>query len=166
MRSIRGYEGLYAATEDGKIVSIRSGAVLKPYANTGGYLRVNLYDKGGTASHKYVHRLIADTFLPNPGNLPEVDHKNADRQDNRAINLRWCDRRENVASALSMGHWRRPVKIKATNTRTSETRYYAFLKHASQDIFGNSYSLQFSRKRYGDSFEKAGWRFEVIRDGI
>ena len=109
---------------------------------------------------------LATSIKPKPQGLPEVDHKNANRQDNSAANLRWCDRRDNVNSALSMGHWRRPLKIKATNMQTAGVRYYAFLKHASQDIFGNNYSLNFSRKRYGDSFEKAGWRFEVIEDGI
>lgn len=166
MRTIRGYEGLYAANEDGSIVSMRTGTVLKPYENTGGYMRVNLYDATGRAKHKYVHRLIAETFLPNPDGLPEVDHKDADRKNNKATNLRWCSRRGNVDAALAMGHWRRPLKIKATNKETEEVRYFSFLKHASIDIFGNDYSLQYCRKMHGDSFEKAGWLFEVVTDGI
>lgn len=129
-------------------------------------MRVNLFDRGGSVSHKYVHRLIAAAYLPNPDGLPEVDHKNADRKDNRAVNLRWCDRRSNIESALAMGHWRRPIKVKATNVQSGEILYFAFLKHASQYVFGNDYSLQFCRKRYGDKFEKGGWLFEVVRDGI
>ena len=166
MRAIKGYEGLYGATENGDIVSLRTGKALKPYENTGGYLRVNLFDRSGRVKHKYVHRLVAEAYLPNPDMLPEVDHKNANRQDNRAINLRWCDRRGNVDSALEMGHWRRPVKVKATHELSGETLYFSFLKHASRHIFGNDYSLQFCRKRYGDRFDKGGWHFEVVNDGI
>lgn len=165
MRDIRGYEGIYAATSDGRIVSRKTGRALKPFVNTGGYLRVNLH-KAGKTSHKYVHRLIAEAFLPNPEKYPEVDHLNADRQDNRAVNLRWCDRHGNVQSALAMGHWRRPLKLRVQNILTGEVRYYAFAKHASQDIFGNTYSLNYCRKRYGDKFEKAGWRFEVVKDEV
>lgn len=165
MKDIKGYEGLYRATESGEIISVKTGSALKPYENTGGYLRVNLC-KDGKMAHKYVHRLIAETFLPNPGSCPEVDHLNADRKDNRVVNLRWCSRHGNVESALAMGHWSHSVRVKATNTQSGEVLIFAFLKHASRHIFGNSHSLQYCRKRYGNRFTKAGWIFEVVQDGI
>lgn len=57
-------------------------------------MKVTLYKNGKKKNH-YVHRLIALTYIPNPENLPEVDHINRFSDDNRIENLRWVDRRTN-----------------------------------------------------------------------
>ena len=65
---------------------------LKPFLNPRlGYLQINL----GKRSH-YIHRLVAETFIPNPENKPEVNHKNGIRNDNRVENLEWCLHSENI----------------------------------------------------------------------
>ena len=84
----------YAVTETGDVISIRKGIVLKTCsANTGGYETVMLGRKGGI---RYVHRLVAEAFIPNPDNLPDVNHINEDKSDNRVENLEWCTRQYNV----------------------------------------------------------------------
>lgn len=165
MRDIPGYEGLYAADEEGNILSLVHGRsrrkrVLKPYENTGGYLRVNL-SKDGKVRHEYVHRLVAMAYLENPEQLPQVNHLNADRQDNRPDNLEWVSVRANIRHALGLGRWSRPKPVVALNLRTGERREYDFLKDAAIDIFGKRWALNYSRKRGGTSFEKEGWTFEV-----
>ena len=159
--SIKRYEGLYAADDRGDIWSTRSGSRLKPYLNTGGYLRVNLHNWDGKVRHEYVHRLVAEAFIPNPNNLPEVNHKNADRSDNRAVNLEWTDRYGNVNHALGMGRWSKKVRVRAINVETGEMREYPFLKYAAKDLFGKPYALQFCRKRYGSGFLVGDWVIEV-----
>lgn len=67
----------------------KKGLKLKPDKTRNGYLRVSLSNE--TTKHKRfsIHRLVAEAFIPNPDNLPQVDHKNEIKTDNRAENLRW-----------------------------------------------------------------------------
>ena len=89
LAAIHGYEGKYWATKAGEIIN-RNGLAIKPYDNGYGYLIVDLY-ADGKQKHKRVHRLIAETFVPNPLNLPEVNHKDENKHNNNVSNLEWCD---------------------------------------------------------------------------
>ena len=60
-----------------------------------GYYMVNL-TVDGVRYQKWIHRLVAEAFIPNPDNLPEVDHKNGRKLDNRANNLRWVTKEDNL----------------------------------------------------------------------
>ena len=77
---------------------------LKPNKNEDGYYKVKLR-KDGKTYNKFVHRLIAETFIPNPENKPEVNHKNGIKTDNRVSNLEWCSRSENMKHSYKvLGH--------------------------------------------------------------
>ena len=93
---IKGYEGLYEVSDKGRVRSIKFGKerILKPGRMTKGYLTVGLY-KNGEQKMYLVHRLVAKTFIPNPDNLPEVNHKDEDKINNKVSNLEWCDRKYN-----------------------------------------------------------------------
>lgn len=98
---VRGYEGLYEIDTDGVVYSLSRKCSLKPH-NKNGYLAVNLF-KNGTYKHFYVHRLIAEEFIPNPNNWSEVNHKNCDKFDNRVENLEWCTRKQNLQHSYDNG---------------------------------------------------------------
>lgn len=66
----------------------------------GGYLLVNLYKQGKTTTF-YIHRLVATVFVPNPNNLPEVDHINRNHLDNTVENLRWVTHKQNIENRQS-----------------------------------------------------------------
>ncbi len=68
-----------------------SGRILKPTDNGRGYLRINRHKKT-----IYVHRLVAEAFIPNPDNLPQVNHKDECKSNNCVDNLEWCDDKYNV----------------------------------------------------------------------
>lgn len=97
MRDIPGYEGLYAATSCGKIWSYRRKRFLKLDGFRGNYIMVTLRDKDGKDKSHYVHRLIAMTYIPNPDNLPQVNHKDETRDNNCVNNLEWCTSGYNLA---------------------------------------------------------------------
>ena len=89
MKDIKGYEGLYAVTEDGQIWSYRSKKFLKPNKNTSGYLYVILY-KDENKKHYFIHRVVAENFIPNPENLLQVNHIDENKTNNAIENLEWC----------------------------------------------------------------------------
>ena len=103
---IKEYEGLYSVDTNGNIysditsVSRRKGK-LKPCLKNG-YLAVNLF-KDRKVKHYYVHRLVAQTFIPNPNGFKEVNHINCDKHDNSVGNLEWCDRKHNLEHSYEHG---------------------------------------------------------------
>lgn len=79
----------YAIRTDGNVLDLRSG-LLKTGSCCKGYRRIQLVNPDGFKGF-FVHRLVAQAFLPNPDNLLEVDHINRIPHDNRVENLRWCN---------------------------------------------------------------------------
>lgn len=85
----------YEVSNMGNIKSLYSEKLLKPSSNWEGYLMVVLY-KDGKGFMKLVHRLVAQAFVENPQEKPTVDHINMNKQDNRAVNLRWQTQKEQL----------------------------------------------------------------------
>jgi hypothetical protein len=93
-KDIANYEGLYKVNNIGEVYSIRTNKFIKPTIRNN-YLAVGLW-KNGKVKMKSIHRLVAETFIPNIYNLPEVNHINEDKTDNRVENLEWCTRKYNT----------------------------------------------------------------------
>lgn len=94
MADILGYEGLYDITEDGTVTNLLTGRVLAGSVNSYGY-RVVSFTKNGIRKDKKVHRLLAQTFLPNPNNYSDVNHIDGNKLNNSLDNLEWCSRQMN-----------------------------------------------------------------------
>lgn len=74
---------------------MEDGKILVPVIDNG-YMLVSVRERGKNRKQKRVHRLVAEAFIPNPDNKPEVDHINTDKTDNRVENLRWATNFENM----------------------------------------------------------------------
>ena len=108
-KPVAGYEGLYEVSNQGNVRSVDryvsnnwknglrliKGKVLNYGCTLGGYKQVHL-SKNGSQEPLYVHRLVAEAFLQNPDCLPEINHKDEDKTNNRVENLEWCDRKYNA----------------------------------------------------------------------
>lgn len=79
----------YLINRKGEVYSKKTNKFLKPWLDSKGYLQVQLLKNGNKYSFK-VHRLVAIVFLPNPNNLPEVNHKDENKQNPNLDNLEWC----------------------------------------------------------------------------
>jgi hypothetical protein len=110
-RNIKGYEGVYEVSNTGLVRSLdrvdrlnrfKKGVIKAPCDNGKGYLCVNLKCHGKQAQ-KSVHRLVAITFIPNPDNLPEVNHIDCDKANNHVDNLEWCTVSDNKKHAFRNG---------------------------------------------------------------
>lgn len=103
-RDIDGYDGLYQVSNMGRVRSCKYGKwkVLKPATINKGYFFVNLW-RNGEGKHYLVHRLVAEAFIPNPDDKPQVNHINGVKNDNREVNLAWCTSSENRQHAYDAG---------------------------------------------------------------
>lgn len=102
-RDLAGYEGRYQVSNFARVRSLRGRAkIIKPDIVHTGYSRIKLC-KDGEKERIYVHVLVARTFIPNPNNLPQVDHIDTNKFNNHLFNLRWVTGSENIRHAFETG---------------------------------------------------------------
>lgn len=97
-KPIKGYEKIYEISDSGEIIHIKTQHKSFGYKDKKGYLVFDFRRRGGKCVK--VHRLVAETFIPNPLNLPQVNHKDGNKQNNCVENLEWCDNSYNQIHAF------------------------------------------------------------------
>lgn len=92
----------YLINEKGVVISRKTGKEMALEKTAKGYIRVTLTSNKVKRKHR-VHRLVAEQFLPNPNNLPQVNHIDGDKTNNHINNLEWCTQSENIQHAYKTG---------------------------------------------------------------
>ena len=124
-RAVKDYEGLYEVSNIGRIKSLNYNGtgkegLLKQQSNHKGYKTVMLRKDNKGKTFK-VHRLVAEAFIPNPENKPQIDHINCIRDDNRVENLRWVTGKENMENPLTKDK-RKAIYSEETKKKMSEAK--------------------------------------------
>ncbi len=164
-RPVVGFESEYEVSNRGRVrstvyQSARNGIsrkmLLKQNVNSNGYMQVYLRTPGRSVSRR-VHRLVAEAFIPNPDNLPVVDHIDFNRTNNDIDNLQWLTYGENIRRSRHRMRGRRPAKTNSGEPYIHETAYGTYELTISKRHIGTFKSI-------GDAVEK---RDEILaREGF
>lgn len=157
MKDIKGYEGLYAITSCGRVWSYITNKFLKTYfAN--GYEFVTLKDN----HHVKISRAVAEAYLPNPNNLPEVNHKDEIKSHNYVNNLEWSD------SMYNANYGTRNERIKKAHSKRiyckELDKVFESQKVAAQELGLDQGNI--SRVCRGKANTTGGYHFEFIKEEL
>ena len=141
------YEKLYSIDESGRVYSIRYKRYLSPSRDSCGYLFVGL-SNGGNVKQKLIHRLVAEAFIPNPFNKPQVNHMDGNKVNNQISNLEWCTQSENILHGFRHGLYKSntPVGSKHKKAKLNESQVLEIRK---KYLLGNK--LTWLAREYGVS---------------
>ena len=133
VKPIKGWEDKYLIYSDGRVFSIRNNKFLKPRMFMDGYQRVCLCDDAKRYEYR-VHRLVAENFIDNPNDLPQVNHKDFNRSNNYVDNLEWCTNYENVHYSINNN---RSGFGNAYSKRTAKGTYSTVKAYTFTNVYNN-----------------------------
>lgn len=158
-KPVVGYEGIYEVSDLGRIKRVlpargtRVGHILTPCKGKKGYLTTRLVDKNGKCSSVKFHRIVCKAFHPNPLNLPQVNHKDTDKANNRANNLEWCTNEHNVKHKVENGlsakiylgkfgaDHNKSIPIRCVNIDTGKEKVIVGINEAARQLKTNSTAI-------------------------
>jgi len=147
-KDVVGYEGLYIVSNFGNVLGIKSNVTLKPSLNHKGYEQVVL-SKQGKQKTVRVHRLVAQAFIPNLENKPQVNHIDCNKQNNCVTNLEWVTNSENQLHAWSNGLQKdvtgynnpKARKINQYDTNGNYIKTWSCIKDICNELYINRSSI-------------------------
>ena len=154
-KPVKGYEDCYEVSNTGKIKNTKTNKELskrrisKGAGNKYGYVKCILYKRGFPVKQYYLHKLIAEAFIPNPLNKPQVDHLNGNSLDNNVLNLKWVTQKENNLNPKTRISWiesRRKFSNKIYITPDGVE--FRLLSECSKYMKEKEYNVRYQINRY------------------
>ena len=174
-RAIVGTKGFIEVSNEGRVRSILRGMprVLKTQTDNKGYHRFSVTIDGHKKTYK-LHRAVAKAFIPNSNNLPQVNHKDGNKDNNHVANLEWITNRDNAHHAIDNGLWnsvfeasrkenerrKKPIIAYRIDGAFPCTRYYESIREAEKDI-GSRHIVDVLK---GKRTHAKGWAFQYARE--
>lgn len=172
-KPINGYKN-YQVSNMGNVKNIITGRVLKGQNNGKGYLFVTLYDENHKGKQIMIHRLIAQTFIPNPNNLPQVNHIDENKHNNCIENLEWITSEDNI------NHGTHNIRVGLNNpnrkpiysvSENGEVIYYESGRDAKRywmekGIIVNPTGIVSVLKGKTDTYKNMAWYYQSDTSGI
>lgn len=164
-KDIDGYEGIYQVSNLGRVRSLdrkvynymKKGRVLKPRDNGHHYQYVSLSNGGITDKHCYIHILVAKTFIENPNEYEQVNHKDFDKTNNSVDNLEWVSRSQNIEHYRQSAYARAVEERRCTKIRSKLIDRVLREKDKIISIYKTGLSIE-------DTAKKAGVGRDFARD--
>lgn len=162
-KDVDGYPD-YEVSIYGEVYSKKKEDVLVLQENPKGYYIATLYNEDGPRQVS-VHRLVANAFIPNPENKPQINHINGFKRDNRIDNLEWCTPQENMRHAFDTGLGKHAGGTPKIRVRVVETgKVYDSIGDCARAINGNSSHIASSLRGSRKHQTHHGLHFERVDD--
>jgi hypothetical protein len=138
--TIKGYPD-YEITNNGIVRNKKTKRILSTYINNEGYAVVKVFNNKKEFKRR-IHRLVASTFIPNPDNLPQVNHKDKNRLNNDIKNLEWCTSKHNSRHSHNNGNHKGHVQVKQYSKDNEFIKEFETIVQASNETGANVRSIQ------------------------
>lgn len=171
---LKGFKRIYGCSKylinkNGDIYSLKTDKFVKQHKGRSGYLHLSLVNDYGVSCNFDVHRLVAQAFVPNPSGLPQVNHIDEDKTNNRDTNLEWCTAADNINYGTRNA--RVSEKVSKTLSRavisvssSGFMRYFKSSKEAAEKL--NVYQTHISDVIYGRLKQTGGYRFLLLTEAV
>lgn len=170
-KDIPGYEGIYQISSLGRIKSLERKIKtskgerivkekIKKLETNGKYILIKLC-KNSIIEHVSIHRLVAQVFIPNPDNLPEVNHKDENKHNNSVDNLEWCTHKYNsiYGTAIERGHEKIRKKVYGINLISGYIHEFESISDTEKYGF-NIKSISYTILKGKGKYKNHKWMFK------